>query len=100
MHAVSFDNPGPRDTLRGRRGGEMVRCIATRAGMVVGAGAGIRAVRGVPGAMQACRATLEYSVRNGLLAGDFHRSGGSPTMSTHDAFFHWANCFGPGPPGR
>jgi hypothetical protein len=79
----------------------MVRCIATRAGMVDRVGAEIPPAGGaLPRATQACRPTLEYAVHNGLLAGDFHRSGGSPTMSTHDAFFHWANCFGPGPPGR
>jgi len=101
MHAVPVDNPGPRDTVHARRRGRMVRCIATRAAIAGRIGAAIPAAGGdVPRATQACRPALEYAVRNGLLAGNFSRSGGAPVMSTHDALFHWANCFGPDPPGR
>jgi hypothetical protein len=103
MHAVSFDRPAWRAgnyAQRARIQGRTVRCIATRKVLVDCLGADFPAPGGdFMRAMQACRPTLEYAFRNRLLAGDFHRSGEAPLVLTHDTFFHWANCFGPDPPG-
>ncbi|HXW30513.1 MAG TPA: hypothetical protein VEK55_14220 [Xanthobacteraceae bacterium] len=104
MLAISIDQAvwrARRYRLRACFRGRTVRCIATRKVPVDCLGADIWASGvDVVGAAQACRPTLEYALRNRLLAGDLNRSGGAAVMLTHDSFFHWANCFGPDPPGR
>ena len=103
MGAISFDRPAWRAgnyALRARVHGRTVRCIATRQVLVDCLGAAFPAAGGdLVRATQPCRPTLEYALRNRLLAGEFDRSGEVPVVLTHDTFFHWTNCFGPDPPG-
>jgi hypothetical protein len=102
MQSIAFDSPARRKgnyTLRARFGGRTVRCIATRPVLVDCLGAAMSAVDSdLVRVAQACRPTFEYAFRNRLLAENFNRTGG--VVLTHETFFHWANCFGPDPPGR
>jgi hypothetical protein len=103
MGAVTFDKPtwhAGNYTLRAHLNGRMVRCIATRQVLVDCLGADLPADGDMVRAAQAARATLEYAFRNRLLASDVDRPREAPVVLTHDTFFHWANCFGPDPPGR